>query len=101
MAQIHADLEATVAVLAAFAGVDDRRGPRITSTTTTDPRPLVSDPFRLGNDLDGADILDRLERNGSPEGWAAMARFIDAFCVNDIGAADLALSDARLWAASK
>ena len=68
---------------------------------SADTRPLRSDPFGLGLDLDGADILDRLERNGSPEGWAAMARFIDAFCVNDIGAADLAVSDARLWAASK
>ncbi len=68
---------------------------------SADTRPLRSDPFGLGLDLDGEQILDRLARNGSADGWAAMAAFIDAFCVNDTEAAELALSDARLWAASK
>lgn len=98
MAAIHDQLSATVKAVAAFAGVFDQRRPVIRSDSTADTRPLVDDPFNTGLDLSGWEILDRLARSESAvadAGWTALGEFIDAFLINDIGAAELALCRAR------
>ena len=60
-----------------------------------DTRPLVSDPFNLGYDLNGWQMVDRIARSSSQAGTDALAAMIDALLAHDPVGAYAALRDVR------
>ena len=62
---------------------------------SADTRKLVSDPFNLGYDLDGWDMVDRIARSSSQAGTDALAAMIDALLAYNLEGAYTALLNVR------
>jgi hypothetical protein len=66
--------------------------PRLLSADT---RPLAADPYNLGYDLDGWQMIDRIARSSSQAGTDALAAMIDALLSYNIEGAYAALRNVR------